>query len=133
LFTILNNGECKYEYQTMERMSGDHDKYTLITVLDSAVTKVGEKKPIFLKGTSVSKTHKFNLQASITGYWDKWYDEYTDDVTTVSSIEDIKDLMDNFCQDCIKKFEDVRTGVGVQAIGDPNSVEISINGIYSST
>lgn len=133
LFTILNNGKCKYEYQTMERMSGDHDKYTLITVFDSAVTKAGEKKPIFLKGTSVSKTHKFNLHASITGYWDKWYDEYTDDVITVSSIEDIKDLMDNFCQDCIKKFEDVRTGVGVQAIGDPNSVEISINGIYSST
>ena len=133
LFTILNDSKCRYEYQTMERTSGNSDKYTLINVFDSAVTNIGDKKPLFLKGTSVSKTHKFNMKTRITGYWDKWYDGYTDDATTVSSIEDIKDLMDNFRQDCIEKFSEVRTGVGVQAIGDPNSVEIDINDPYSST
>ena len=127
LFTILNNDKCKFEYQTMERVSGTFDKYTLISVYNSAVTEVGTRKPIFLKGTSVSKTHRFNTKTTITGFWDNWYDEDKDDITIISSIEDIKNFMDTFCQDTIKKFDIVNLGVGgVETIGEPTSVEIYI-------
>ena len=130
LFTILNNDKCKFEYQTMERVSGTFDKYTLISVYNSAVTEVGTKKPIFLKGTSVSKTHRFNTKTTITGFWDNWYNEDKDDITIISSIEDIKNFMDSFCQDTIKKFDIVN---GVETIGEPTSVEIYIEDTGSNT
>lgn len=128
LFTILDSGKCKYEYQTMERISGKFDKYTLINVFDSAVTNDGIKKPVFLKGTSVSKTHTFNIRTTITGFWDNWYDETKDNITTVSSIEDIKDLVDAFYQDCIAKFDPINKGIeDVRSIEKPTSVEIAID------
>lgn len=131
LFTILDNGKCKCEYQTMERSSGDSTKYRFIGIFDSAVTDPGYKKPVFLRGTSITKRHKFNERAEISAYWDK-YCRDNEDLISVSFIEDIRNWMDSFFQDCTRKFDKVKTE-GVKALGDPNSVEISINGINLST